>query len=219
MKPVHVSDGVVSYPFGKITLQSGERLRKIITVPLGCQFVDLRVTDCRHEVAASSSGNVAVTVTADEAVLMDDRDNHNDELEGLLVTGEGGESVGGNILKGTTETCDGDVTHRKGVCGAQEEVDVNKKSVNRCDNNGICDMDTDNSGLQLVIHALQLYRGVPYRDNEKKVRMLTCVSLLFVYMIVDEIWLVIIAYRHVSTGPSKVCSLDLTAINIVCHCC
>jgi hypothetical protein len=153
-------------------------------VPLGCQFVDLRVTDFRHEVAASSSGNVSMTVTADEAVLMNDRDNHNVELEGLLVTGEGRESVGSTYLKGTTETCDRDVTHRKGVCGTQEEVDVNKKSFSRCDNNGICDKDMDYSGLQLVIYALQLYRGVPYRDNEKKVRMLTCVFLLFVCLFV-----------------------------------
>ena len=141
--PEVMVEGTTSLELGKLTLAPGERLRKFIVPPRGCSYIDLLIHDPRQPARAVARVPSDV-IEAENIELLDDEVNVTEAPAGMTELHF--------ILYISTILIYMYILH----IGMTAVTEVSNMS-------NVSNMNDDDAGRMIVIHALQLFRGTPYR--------------------------------------------------------
>jgi hypothetical protein len=163
-----------------LSFTPGQRLRRFIVPPKGSTFVDVVIVDRRSVADSPVSLNAAPLVAPDQIEgvwtpvgpafepdsrgYADDTPRKSVQFARVAVTGTS--SSASTTTSSDNQHLDGDV-HRE--LGDSDVVHDKQPEPSYC---GISSEEIgtkDTTARTVVLHALQVFRGTPYRDNEKRV--------------------------------------------------
>lgn len=150
--------------FGIMNLSPGERVRRFICPPLGCQFVDAVIKDIRH-VAQSSTSLSAVTEAGDGTVRF-----NLGESSTTITAGEG--STGFEHARESNRKLNNNHGSGSELNDFGDTFSLINETLKATNGTSVGSENEYNapdiSPSVIVVHALQTFRGTPYRDNEKE---------------------------------------------------
>lgn len=139
------------YSLGQLSLAPNERYRRFIVPPKGTQYVDAIIRDTRQSGTASPSNDA----------LQHQAPTHENLASVSSVRFNPHPSVLGEVKRqgSETETLDSFSMINETVKATQAGTSIAESVIEYT--------SPDISPSLIVVHALQLFRGTPYRDNEK----------------------------------------------------
>lgn len=149
--PMEIADGTVEMVLPLLKLQSCERYRRFLVPPPGCTTIEATVYDRRNIINNNSSSRIRKDASnSDNSVRSTGDVDVNDED----IVSEPDVAQGGN--KSTTSSVASTTTVTSGSAVI------------------------DDSSRTIVLHALQTFSQIPYRDNEKEVTNQTIETIILI---------------------------------------